>query len=654
MKLRRLTGRPSLILPAMASLINELRSLFFVCCLVFLPSGISIHFKFSRFDPNTENIVYQGDAKAEPTSGTVELIRLVTYLSRVGWVTYGDKVPLWDSDTGTLSDFSTQFSFTIDTLGNSAYGHGLAFFLAPVGFQVPWNSPGGFLGLFNTSTARSSSNRIVLVEFDLFSNTQWDPSDVQDHVGINNCSITSSVYTRWNASFHSGDTAHVQINYNATTKNFSVSWSYEKTFNSHENTSLFYIIDLMKALPQWVTIGFSASTGQHAARHTLRSWEFNSSLVMKDPNGMKERKTKIIISAVLGVLVAGVLMGLAVLLKRKQKQKRKSTETAKNQDLAIDVGPRRFSYRDLASATNYFSEERKLGQGGFGAVYRGYLIDLDMDVAVKRISKRSKQGEKEYITEVKTCSQLRHRNLLQLLGWCHDRGEFLLVYELMPNGSLDSHVFRKNSNPLTWPARYKISVDLASSLLYLHEEWKICVVHRDIKSSNVMLDSDFNAKLGDFGLARLMDHELGPRTTGLAGTLGYMAPEYISTGRASKESDVFSFGVVALEIATGRRSTDYIKENPEIGLVEWVWDLYGKGKLTYGADERLNMGFDEQQMECLMIVGLWCAHPNRDCRPSIRQALQVLKVETAFPDLPPKMPVPIFLTTYNYNFSEFK
>lgn len=177
-----------------------------------------------------------------------------------------------------------------------------------------------------------------------------------------------------------------------------------------------------------------------------------------------------------------------------------------------------------------------MGQGGFGAVYRGILIDLNMAVAVKKISRGSKQGKKEYKTEVKTCSQLRHRNLLQLIGLCHDRGEFMLVYEFMPNGSLDFHLVSKKSTgtPLTWTTRYKISLGLTSALLYLHEEWKRCAVHRDIKSSNIMPDTDFNVKLGDFGLALLVDHELGPRTTGLAGTLGYMAPEYISTGRAVK------------------------------------------------------------------------------------------------------------------------
>uniref|UniRef100_A0A2N9H2K7 Protein kinase domain-containing protein n=1 Tax=Fagus sylvatica TaxID=28930 RepID=A0A2N9H2K7_FAGSY len=507
--------------------------------LLLLPTiAYSVQFQITRFDANTPDILYRGDAR--PSEGHVDMNENVIF--RVGWTIYAKKVPIWDLDTGKLTDFSTRFSFTINTIPtfNSDYGDGLAFFLAPVGFDIPPNTVGGHLGLFNHTTQDSPPYQIVFVEFDSFVST-WDPNVT--HVGINNNSLASANYTFWNASFHSGDTADVWIIYNATTKNLSVSWTYQMTSNSLEHTSLSYQIDLMK--------------------------------------GKKKETTEIV------------------------------NLTSINDALERGAGPRRFSYGDLVSATNNFSNERKLGQGGFGAVYKGYLTDLDMLIAVKKISRGSRQGKKEYITEVKIFSQLRHRNLVQLIGWCHDKGEFLLVYEFMPNGSLDSHLFGMRS-PLSWVVRYKISLGLASALFYLHEEWEQCVVHRDIKSSNVMLDSSFNVKLGDFGLARLMDHELGPQTTGLAGTFGYMAPEYISTGRASKESDVYSFGVVALEIATGRRSVDLMGPNSDM------------------------------EVECLMIIGLWCAHPDPNLRPSIRQAIQVLKFEAKIPILPTQMPIPMY------------
>lgn len=164
-----------------------------------------------------------------------------------------------------------------------------------------------------------------------------------------------------------------------------------------------------------------------------------------------------------------------------------------------------------------------------------------------------------------------------------------------------------------------------------------------IKSSNIMLDSNFNLKLGDFGLAKLVDHELGPQTTGLAGTFGYLAPEYVSTRKASKESDIYSFGVVILEIVTGRRSMQIMQDGKsEMGLVEWVWNLYGSGELLLAVDGRLNKEFDASQVECLMVVGLWCAHPDQSFRSPIRQAIQVLNFEVPMPSLTSKMPVPIY------------
>lgn len=623
-----------------------------------IPYGDSVHFDVSSFSPDETSsssiILYQGDAVA--SVGAIEF-NDVAYLCRVGQAIYGKKVPMWDSDSGKVADFATHFTFIIDTQNRSTYGHGIAFFLAPPGFQIPPNSAGGFLGLFNTTSSASPQNHMVVVEFDSFSNPEWDPSF--EHVGINNNSISSSVVSPWNVTLHSGQTTDAWVIYNATTKNLSVFWSYG---GGSPNSTLSYIIDLKEVLTEWVTVGFSAATGQNVERHVLRSWAFTSSLDKQEEQSHKTTARKIGLGvglAASGILLIAVAGGIIILRKRKQISKdipdveaATNLTSSMNYDLERRAGPRKFSYRDLATATNYFSNERKLGKGGFGEVYKGYLIDLDMAVAVKKISRGSKQGKKEYVTEVKIISSLRHRNLVQLIGWCHDQGEFLLVYEFMPNGSLDTHLFgnaKKNPVPiLSWALRYKITLGLASALLYLHEEWEQCVIHRDIKSSNIMLDSNFNVKLGDFGLARLMDHELGPQTTGLAGTLGYMAPEYVSTGRASKESDVYSFGVVALEIACGRKSSDVIilaeEDDSGTGLVECVWNRYGngKGQILSVVDQRLGTEFNPQQVECLVMVGLWCAHPDRNLRPSIRQAIQVLNFEAGFPDLPGKFPIPIY------------
>ncbi|KAM3306179.1 hypothetical protein P3S67_013049 [Capsicum chacoense] len=399
-----------------------------ICCIplfivyFLLPFGHSVSFQMSRFGPDTTDILYEGDAVAS----VVEIeFNKADYLCRVAHSIYREKVPLWDPQSLLISPH----------------------IFPPVGFRIPPNSDGGFLGLFNTTTSYSAQSQIVSVEFDSFSNPEWDPPF--EHVGINNNSIASSV------------------------------------------------------LPPW-------SLGR---------------------NGREKIGLIAGLTALVGILFVSAILALVVLKKRRWKVKGNPDAislTSFNDDLEKGAGPRKFSYKELDTSTNHFSEERKLGGGGFGEVYKGYLIDLDIAVAVKKISRGSKQGKKEYITEVKVISPLRHRNLVQLIGWCHDQGEFLLVYEFMPNGSLDFHLFGKR-NPLSWAMKYKIALGLASALLYLHEEWEQCVIRRDIKSSNIMLDSSFNVKLGDFGLARLMDHELGPQTTGLAGNLGYLAPEYIKT-----------------------------------------------------------------------------------------------------------------------------
>ncbi|KAI7740091.1 hypothetical protein M8C21_026368 [Ambrosia artemisiifolia] len=416
--------------------------------------------------------------------------------------------------------------------------------------------------------------------------------------------------------------------------------------NNNNNTNLSYKVDLREVLPEWVTIGFSGTTGLFMEKHTLRYWKFSSSLKTtqkREDNSNIIKLASLIVP--LCVLVLGGIVAYAILLRRGRKTTQESEDrvalTTINDDLERGTGPKRFDFRDLVLATNNFSDEQKLGEGGFGCVYKGYLSGEGIMVAVKKISQGSKQGKKEYMTEVKIISGLRHRNLVQLIGWFHDETQFLLVYEFMPNCSLDSHLFYQKS-VLKWDVRYNIATGLASALLYLHEECEQCVVHRDIKASNIMLDSGFNAKLGDFGLARLMDNEQGLKTTGLAGTLGYMAPEYAITGKASKESDVYSFGVVALEIACGKKATAKVDPDSDIGLVEWVWSLLGKAELLSGVDQMLNKEYNAKEVERLMMVGLWCSHPDRSLRPPIHEVIQVLKFEGALPNLPMKMPVPIY------------
>lgn len=613
--------------------------------LLLIYSTNSISFDISCFK-NYTDILYQGDAQA--TDHAIQLTGGSQVHKHVsGRALYRKPMHLWDKATGRLTDFSTRFSFAINSGNEYLPGDGLSFFLLPNGSSIPPNSSSGFLGLVNGGDPINTTKyQFVAVEFDNYIDS-WDPN--VEHVGININSIWSVKYVKWHCS--AKKIFSVVVHYNADRKVLCVMLIDQADYTALTgNSTLCEVIDLRDHLPEWVNIGFSASTRELPQINSIFSWQFNSSLEDTGNSHKKKKKSKWLLQSAIGAFaVIGLIIGFILLWLmpcRKQDSGGRQNDdvivdSSIDDELARASGPKRFSYRELEQATNYFAEQGKLGQGGFGGVFRGFLIDLSQNVAVKRFSKGSKQGRKEYKSEVKIISRLRHRNLVQLVGWCHERGEFLLVYEFMPNGSLDAHLFWGKSM-LLWEVRYKIALGLASALLYLHEEWEQCVVHRDVKSSNVMLDTNFNAKLGDFGLARLIDHELGPKTTGPAGTMGYIAPEYISTGKASKESDIYSFGIVALEIACGRRAIEPDIEDSKVTLVAWVWELYGNDNLLDAVDRKLCGNFNVEQMERLLIVGLWCAHPDHNLRPSIRQAVQVLHFEAGAPNLPLKMPVAMY------------
>ncbi|KAL2944242.1 L-type lectin-domain containing receptor kinase IX.1 [Bienertia sinuspersici] len=645
---------------------------YFVSFLLFLAHVHSVSF---RFPSSSQNSIIDFRNDASISSGAIELTKSARgddLEASVGRASYTDPVRLWDKHTNKTTNFTTHFSFKIAQVvkGARQSGDGLTFFLTSFNdftANAPSNdSAGGCLGLISGAKqgyCNVTSYPFVAVEFDTFHNSKWDPGDtsddpMNDHVGIDVNSVRSKVVLPVNGGLKNRtDTGYVWIAYDSSIKILSVYLTYDDddhhpTFNGEYNLS--YVIDLRAILPERVRVGFSSSTGTSYERHTILSWDFNSTLVddgtLLPPIKPIQTKSKV---ALVGGLVAGVsviTIGIGLFMfirwKRRSRASTSSNDDTNNfidDDFDQETGPKRFTYNELRHATNNFSEEGKLGEGGFGGVYRGLLTDVNREIAVKKISRGSKQGKKEYVSEVKIISRLRHKNLVQLLGWCHEQGNLLLVYEFMPNGSLDSHIYAgKRKVVLPWAMRYKIAQDLASGLLYLHQDWEQCVLHRDIKSSNIMLDSNFNAKLGDFGLARLVDHNLGSQTTLIAGTLGYLDPECMMTGKASKESDVYSFGVVALEIACGRRPVESMEDPSKVNMIEWVWNLYGEGRLLEAVDKILEQDFDIQQIQCLMLVGLWCCHPEHTYRPSIRQVINVLNLESPLPSLPMKFPVPIY------------
>jgi len=621
------------------------------------PNASSLTFNFTSFDPKDKSIIYEGSAN--PASSAIQLT--INYGS-IGRATYYQPIHLWNKTTNNLTDFTSHFTFTINSQNRKKYGDGIAFFLAPYGSKMPSATKGGSMGLtLDNQGLNSTDNPFVAVEFDIYQN-RWDPP--QEHAGIDINSMRSVANITWLADIKQGRLNEAWVKYNASSLNLSVVFTgFNNVTSTTVNQHLSTIVDLRLYLPEFVTIGFSAATGNATAIHSISSWDFSSTLEAQQDNNktntqdpvtrspssnrapIKKKKAKTGLAVGLGTggfVLIGVFGFIWVFLwKKRREQEDGEFEEYMGEDFGRGTGPKKYTYAELAHAANNFKDEHKLGQGGFGGVYRGFLKDTKSYVAIKRVSEDSHQGIKEFASEVTIISKLRHRNLVQLIGWCHQRKKLLLVYEYMPNGSLDIHLFKKQSL-LKWGVRYTIAKGLASALLYLHEEWEQCVVHRDIKASNIMLDSEFNAKLGDFGLARFVDHAKGGQTTALAGTMGYMAPECATTGRASKETDVYSFGIVALEIACGRKPIINAQEN-EINIVEWVWGLYGGGRIVEAVDPRLDGDFEEEQIKCMMIVGIWCAHPDPNSRPSIRQVIQVLNFEVPLPNLPTSMPVPTYL-----------
>ncbi|XP_065872924.1 L-type lectin-domain containing receptor kinase IX.1-like [Euphorbia lathyris] len=628
------------------SLITKLLIVFpILISLTTIPLATALSFNFSSFDVD-DPITYEGSATLADRS--IQLTRQST--SSIGRATYNQSLYLWNKSSGNLTDFQTHFSFVIDSQGNSKYGDGLTFFLAPEGSKPPSNMVrGSTLGLTSDGQqTNTTANHFVAVEFDIF-RSPFDPQAYKEHVGIDVNSLQSVANISWRAWIEQGRVIDVWTVYDSRTHNLSLVFTGFRN-GAQELQYLSHVLDLREYLPERVIFGFTGATGNNTALHRVLSWDFSTTLGENVVVSKRKSKTGLAVGLGVGVGLVGLIciLGLIIVYLKKSREDEEVAHIL-DDEFENGIGAKRFSYHELARATDNFKDENKLGQGGFGGVYKGFLRSTDSHVAVKRVSKGSNQGVKEYAAEVKIISRLRHRNLVQLLGWCHERKEMLLVYEFLPNRSLDCHLYKEH-NLLIWEDRYKIAQGLASGLLYLHEEWEQCVVHRDIKCSNVMLDSNFNAKLGDFGLARLVDHGKGSQTTVLAGTMGYMAPECATTGKASRESDVYSFGIVALELACGRKPIDTSVEEDEVNLVNWVWSLYGKGKLLEAADSRLCGQFDRQQIERLMIVGLSSTHPDENLRPSIRQSIHVLNFEAALPILPPTMPVPTYFTTLANDF----
>jgi len=268
-------------------------------------------------------------------------------------------------------------------------------------------------------------------------------------------------------------------------------------------------------------------------------------------------------------------------------------------------------------------------------VYRGELQKSRVEVAVKKVSHGSTQGMKEFIAEIVSIGRIRHRNLVQLLGYCRRKDELILVYDYMPNGILDKYLYsQEDDDPtLDWAQRFHIIKGVASGLHYLHERWEKVVIHRDIKTSNVLLDKEMNGRLGDFGLAKLYEHGANPQTTRVVGTTGYLAPELVRTGKATALTDVFAFGTFMLEVTCGQRPIKQDEQGNQFLLVDWVLQHWHGESLLEAVDPRLGGEFSSDEVQLVLQIGLLCAHPSATARPSMQQVLQYLDGEMPLPEM---------------------
>ncbi|KAL6842354.1 hypothetical protein ACP4OV_027781 [Aristida adscensionis] len=291
-----------------------------------------------------------------------------------------------------------------------------------------------------------------------------------------------------------------------------------------------------------------------------------------------------------------------------------------------------FTFQELRAATRGFSRSLMLGEGGFGCVYRGAIRGAAggvVDVAIKQLGRRGLQGHKEWMTEVSVLGVVEHANLVRLIGYCaedDERGmQLLLVYEFMPNGSLADHLSARSPRPASWAMRLRVALDTARGLKYLHEESEIKIIFRDLKPSNILLDEKWNAKLSDFGLARLGPQEGSHVSTAVVGTIGYAAPEYIHTGRLSTKNDIWSYGVVLYELLTGRRPLDRNRPRGEQNLVDWVKPYSDAKKLETVMDPRLEGNYCIKSAAKLASVANKCLVRHARYRPKMSEVLEMVQ-----------------------------
>ncbi|KAL6642045.1 hypothetical protein ACP70R_020226 [Stipagrostis hirtigluma subsp. patula] len=564
-----------------------------------------------------------------------------------------------NGSSNSMPSFSTTFVFAIISPYDSVSSHGLAFVLSSSN-EFFDTLPGQYMGLLSISNNGDRSNNLLAIELDTLKNDEF--MDIDDnHIGIDINSLSSVAsrtagYYTSSGAFHnlsliSRELMQVWVDYDSKHTVLNVTIAPADDLSTKPSRPLLSVTyDLSSVLPNLIVFaGFSAATGVTKSKHCILGWSFKingeaaalnySTLSLKSiqelarqshhtfPVPHSSYKTVLCATLLPTLAIAIAISAIFVKIRMKRRSKTRKDEL----EWEREYGAPSFTYRDLLAATNGFKDKMLLGKGGFGRVYKGVLPISKQTVAIKQVSPESKQGMKEFMAEIIILGHLRHRNLVQLLGFCRHKQELLLVYDYMANGSLDYYLHtQEDTINLCWSQRFQIIKGAASGVLYLHEEWEQVVIHRDIKTSNVLLDGAMNARLGDFGLARSHDHGADAHTTRMAGTWGYIAPELARFGKATKATDVFAFGVLMMEVACGRRPIWVDADGEPRALADWVLAAWQGGSIPGVVDPRLD-DYTEEEMELVLKLGLLCSHPSPNVRPGMRLVLQYLQMDAALP-----------------------
>ncbi|KAJ9671898.1 hypothetical protein PVL29_025525 [Vitis rotundifolia] len=392
---------------------------------------------------------------------------------------------------------------------------------------------------------------------------------------------------------------------------------------------------------------FTQNGQEFYVRMAAADLEASSSI---NSSSKKKKKQVIIISiSITGIVLLSLVLTLYVLKKRKKQLKRKAymehnPKGGENNEGQEHLKLPLFDLDTLLNATNNFSNDNKLGEGGFGPVYKGILQE-GQEITVKMMSKTSRQGLKEFKNEVESIAKLQHRNLVKLLGCCIHGRERLLIYEHMPNKSLDFFIFdQMRSKVLDWPKRFLIINGIAQGLLYLHRDSRLRIIHRDLKAENILLDNEMIPKISDFGITGSFGgNEIETNTTRVARTLGYMSPEYAREGLYSTKSDVFSFGVLVLEIVSGKRNKGFNHPYHDLSLLGHAWTFFMEDRSSEFIDASMGNTCNLSEVLRSINLGLLCVQRFPEDRPSMHSVVLMLGSEGALPQ--PKEPY--FFTDMN-------